>query len=312
MEARYRGLDPFNRVGEMAALFRKINQQYINPEVLGTILLIDDDKTFHQQLRSNFANFIVKSIYSEEETHKLSGKEEFSIILLDLELEVGSGLYVGLDMIKGLKEKYPQVPLSIVTAHNSPETIRHAIVEEGADHFLNKGGFKAEKWATLFINLVSGKRYGLGDILLFNETERWEDSPNVLVVEDEDDWYHQYKELSKEYHFVRANTVQQAKDCLNKQAFDLILLDLFLKIDGQPLMEGQHLIPFVQQKFSSVPLIVISKDDSPSTRAVLEEMGIEKFLRKQAFDAERWLQIMQSEIKQKREKSKLKSLYERE
>lgn len=310
MEARYRTLDPFNRIGEMAALYRKINNQYINPEVLGSILLIDDDVTFHQQMKSNFASFTVKSVYSEAETNTLSHNSDFDIILLDLDL--GSERFAGLDMINGLKKKYPKTPLCIVTAHNSPDIIKYAIIEEGAEYFLSKSGFDSEKWAMLFINLALGKRYALGDILFFNEKENWEDSPNILVVEDEDDWYQKYKELSTAYHFVRANTVQQAKGCLKKQSFDLILLDLYLKIDGEPIMIGQELIPYVQQKFNDIPLIIISKDNSPRTQKVLLEMGIEKFLKKQKFESELWLQIIQTEIQQKRQKSKLASLYNHE
>ncbi|MEO0687034.1 MAG: response regulator, partial [Cyanobacteria bacterium J06649_11] len=215
-ERKYRKLDPFNRIGEITDLFRRINSKYIAAESAGTILLIDDDPRFHQQLKELLHSFSFEYIQDHHDLLDLDGTETMDLILLDLELEEGEETYTGLDWIEKLKEMYPKVPLAVVTVHseNLRYLVRHTIQEEGANYFLDKSTIDADKWRNVFIGLLAGTRYTLGDILIFNQSRNWEAKSNILVIEDEKDWFERYTELSQEYHFIQANTINQALDLL--------------------------------------------------------------------------------------------------
>lgn len=310
MEKKYRQLDAYNRIDDVTKLFNFINRLYINPENAGYILLIDDDEDFHKQMKECFPRFIFKSIYQEEEIVDLNENENFNLILLDLELKKGEKLYSGLDYIKKLKKVYKNTPLAIVTTHNERSIIDHTIMEEGADFFFAKTTVDSEKWTTVFINLMaSPKRYSLGDIILFNEIRNWEEKPNILVVEDEEIWFNRYKGLTKDYHFVQATTIQQAKDLIATESFDLIILDLYFKVKGKSVLQGINFLEYLKERFSNIPVFVASVDGEIERKKEISKLGgVKKHLIKAEFDQLKWLKAIQLGIGMKRDVDQLNAI----
>ncbi|HMQ48089.1 MAG TPA: response regulator [Saprospiraceae bacterium] len=310
LEQAYRKLDPFNGIGNMVTLFRQINSKYVTLDYAGHILLIDDDPAFHQQLKDNLHHFTFSSIHSIDELEEYVQQKEtdFDLILLDLGLDDSEHL-AGLDWISRLKQQYPHKPLGIVTVHDDREMIFHTIAEEKADFFFSKSTFDAEKWATVLIGLKVGKQYSLAEILLFNQSNKdWEDKPAILVVEDEDDWYQRIAELSGEYHFERASTIEQAKDALWEQDFDLLILDLYFKTGESETTDGLNLIQLLQERYPDIPLLVVSKDSSMPTRMNISKSSARKFLFKEEFDAVKWLSAIQALIQIKKQQERLNAL----
>ena len=193
------------------------------------------------------------------------------------------------------------------TVHDDRETVQHAIVEEGADFFLSKAAYDAEKWTTVFYNLLGKKNYSLGEVILFNQSKDWQDSPNVLVVEDEGEWFQRIAELSTDIHFFWAETVQQAKGKLRELSYDLVIVDLYFIVDGARKLQGDQFIHFVNDHYASLPVIAISIDSSPMIRMLLSQLRTEKDLFKDNFEPERWLQIIQWTIEAKRAKDRYKA-----
>lgn len=310
LEKRYRALDPFNGIGNMVTLLRQINSKYITLDYAGHILLIDDDPAFHKQLKDNLHHFTFSSIYTIEELEDfvLQKNVHFDLILLDLGLDSSEHL-AGLDWIGRMKQQYPDKALSIVTVHDDRDMIYHTVKEEGADFFFSKSGFDAEKWATVLIGLKVGKSYSLAEILLFNQSNKdWEDKPAILVIEDEDDWYQRIAELSSDYHFERANTIEQAKDSLWEQAFDLIVLDLYFKTGERENDEGLQFIEKLDDKYAEIPLLVVSRDSTMPTRMNVSKSSARKFLYKGEYDAFKWLSVMQALIQIKKQQERLNAL----
>ncbi|MEO0726779.1 MAG: response regulator [Bacteroidota bacterium] len=302
LEEKYRKLDPFNRIGEITDLFRRINSKYIAAESAGTILLIDDDPSFYQQLKEQLHNFTFEYIQDYRRLHDLDGTEEMDLILLDLELVKGEKKYSGLDWIAPLKEMFPKVPLAVVTVHTKElrDLARHTIQEEEANYFLDKSRFDAVKWRNIFVGLLAGNTYTLGDVLIFNQSRNWAAKSNILVVEDEKDWFDRYVELSKEYHFIQANTIQQALDLLARQSFDLIILDLLFKLEGKLVPSGFQLLEPWQKDYASIPLIIVTGDKSIPTATEVTQNGVEIVLYKEDFNAENWLEVIHREIEIKK------------
>lgn len=101
------------------------------------ILLIDDHSLFRSGLRILISNGIdeveILESASLEEAMRLE-VVKMNLILLDIKLQ-------GLNGLEGtilLKNKWPETVIIVVSADNSPETIKLA-KEKGANYFLSKG-----------------------------------------------------------------------------------------------------------------------------------------------------------------------------
>ncbi|WP_412754935.1 response regulator [Legionella donaldsonii] len=77
----------------------------------------------------------------------------------------------------------------------------------------------------------------------------------LLIVEDDFVCQHIYLSLLNEYQPVLAATAAEALDCLSKQPFHCILLDL-----GLPDKPGEELLPLIRSNSlnGNTPVIVIS------------------------------------------------------
>ncbi len=98
-------------------------------------LVIDDEPDILELLEITLSRMDVECKTAEDisSAKKLLSKHDFDICLTDMKLPDGDGV----EFISYFQEKFPQVPIAIITAHGSIETAIHAL-KLGAFDFLTK------------------------------------------------------------------------------------------------------------------------------------------------------------------------------
>jgi two-component system response regulator PilR (NtrC family) len=100
-----------------------------------SILIVDDNATVQTVLRDilETTGQELLSAYTGEEGLDLIEREEVDVVLLDLMLPKLSGL----EVLERARERYPSVPVIVITAYSSVETAIEAM-RRGAFHYLPK------------------------------------------------------------------------------------------------------------------------------------------------------------------------------
>jgi CheY-like chemotaxis protein len=112
------------------------------PERAGVrLLLVDDNEELLFSLARAFrkAGFEVRSAPDAEQALALLDGQEPDLVLTDLRLPGLSGL----DLLRHVRERYPQVPVVLVTGYGDEET-RQAARTHGAHALLTKPVFREE------------------------------------------------------------------------------------------------------------------------------------------------------------------------
>ncbi|MBD3270909.1 MAG: response regulator [Elusimicrobia bacterium] len=99
-----------------------------------TILLVDDDRDFHEELAENFFDYRIIDAYSGEEALRIFQKpNEIDLIILD---EKMPGLR-GTDVLKKIRAKDPDIGIIILTGHSTKDVAINA-VRGHADNYIEK------------------------------------------------------------------------------------------------------------------------------------------------------------------------------
>jgi DNA-binding NtrC family response regulator len=100
-----------------------------------TILILDDEPVIREVLRTvlSKAGFGVREAASAAEGMERLGKEPVDLLLLDLMLPDRSGL----EVLAEVRQRWPEMPVIVVTAYSSVENAI-AAMREGAFHYLSK------------------------------------------------------------------------------------------------------------------------------------------------------------------------------
>ncbi|MEZ4983785.1 MAG: sigma-54 dependent transcriptional regulator [Saprospiraceae bacterium] len=122
------------------------------------LLIVDDDAEFHQQLRYAFRRqYLFSGAINEQQLwDKLQGGDTYDLLLLDLVLDK-TGEKKGLDIIPQLIKRYPRLPIIMVTADRSIDTVVQAM-KMGARNFLVKDDFDYDYWEQQFTDVIEGSR----------------------------------------------------------------------------------------------------------------------------------------------------------
>lgn len=136
------------------------------------ILIVDDDTDFHQQIRYAFRrDFLFSGAVSEQQLFKkLEGNDEYDLLLLDLVLD-DTEQKKGLEIIPKINKKYPSLPVVVVTADRSIDTVVEAM-KLGAKNFLVKDNFDFEYWHKQFGDVIKGSRLQKENVELLEEVKR--------------------------------------------------------------------------------------------------------------------------------------------
>ncbi len=310
-EKLFESLNAFRRIGDLSRVLRKINSLYVNPEERDRVLLIDDDKTFHEQIKRNFPMLRVDSLLGAENVQQYILDGDYQLILLDLQLEGGDANNLeGVDLIPKIKEWSPEVPLCVVSTHFR-ETIVKKTLSLGADYFLNKGTFDTEEWNRIFTDLKAKGKIDAEKVINENLQLLSGTKPNILLIEDEKIWQRRISELSNKYEYTIANTVQQAKDRLNtpSNSFDLIILDLYFAISPEiEENKGKRFIKEIKADKKNIPVIVITNSPEERDESEAWKLGADFYLLKSHFNTNLWLRSIGHLIEKKKLQDQLNSV----
>lgn len=121
------------------------------------ILQIDDDPSFHQQMRYMFSkSYVFEGVKNIEGFHRiLKNKEEFDLVLLDLVLD-DSGEFLGLTLIENIRQTWSGIPIIVITQDKQKSTVVKAM-KAGANNFLDKADFDFELWDEVFLEAIEQK-----------------------------------------------------------------------------------------------------------------------------------------------------------
>jgi putative nucleotidyltransferase with HDIG domain len=105
-------------------------------DVMGTILIVEDEVDIHEVLEFYFEDLDLELDFAVdyEEAVKLLNDKKFQLILSDVKLGEGP---TGIDLLKTCKEKYSDIPFVVMTSFISALDAKSAY-QHGADEFVAK------------------------------------------------------------------------------------------------------------------------------------------------------------------------------
>lgn len=101
----------------------------------GKILIVDDEPDIRELLALTLSRMKLDSLGAEtvQEAKSLLANHHFDLCLTDMRLPDGSGI----DLIRHMQEKFPSIPVAMITAHGNMNSAIDAL-KAGAFDFLNK------------------------------------------------------------------------------------------------------------------------------------------------------------------------------
>ena len=98
----------------------------------------------------------------------------------------------------------------------------------------------------------------------------------VLIAEDNDSNFVLMSYILKKYYqFERAKNGQEAVDMVDKEAYDLVLMDIKM-----PIMDGLEATKAIKEKLPELPVIALTANAFDSDRQLAMEAGCDDFLSK--------------------------------
>ena len=98
----------------------------------------------------------------------------------------------------------------------------------------------------------------------------------ILIAEDNDsNFILMTYILKKFYEYDRARNGQEAVDMVEKNNYDLILMDI-----NMPVMDGMEAIRLIKEKHPELPIIALTANAFDSDRQLAYEAGCNEFLPK--------------------------------
>ncbi len=287
---KFMELNAYERLDKIQHQLNYFNKKYITPEMLGDVLIIEDDPAFQQKLKKAFPVYRFSSAYNVAEGIEKINKHpsKYKFVILDLKFREEGPEDEGLTVLEWIKNHQPQLTVLIISTTNSAH-LQKKTIEMGASFFLNKSEFHIGTWGSLFLRTVVEVEKNETQ-RIYTPSNRPKHQGHILLVDDDKDWTVKLQEYySLDFHFTIANTAQQARDLIReKKDYDLILADIILDDHTGDVEEGIKLIKFFYMVTPSVPVIAISRlsKEELITRAL--DAGVRDFLRKDHFNQMIW------------------------
>lgn len=137
-----------------------------------SILIVDDDPEFHQQVRYAFRrHYTFEGAVSPEHLEKkLIENSKFDLLLMDLVLDE-TKKKIGLELISKVSKIYPEIPIIVVTSDKRIETVVEAM-RLGARDFLTKGDYEFDFWKKKFEEVIESNQLKTENIKLKAEVKK--------------------------------------------------------------------------------------------------------------------------------------------
>src|SRR4030067_244288 len=187
------------------------------------ILVVDDDDPIRFLLMDTLAALGYKAcgaINGEEALTKVA-QEGVDLVVTDIRMPRLNGV----DLLKQIKEKFPDLPVLIITAYNYTYT-KDQVLQSGADGFLAKP-FRISKIEEQIRSILKHKT---GKVpIVQSEPKR------ILVADDDEVLRNMLVETleSLGYLVVGVEDGEEALACIQKEEYDLAITDIRMpKLDG--------------------------------------------------------------------------------
>lgn len=135
------------------------------------ILIVDDEEVFHQLVRFSFPEYEFESVYDIETAKQVIEKDDFDLILLDLEYD---NEVLGFDFISYAKD-WVNTPVIVVTNENDRKNVLES-GKQGAADFLYKRELDPKVWKELFLNVIEKSK-------LYEELQEDKNKKNISNLE---------------------------------------------------------------------------------------------------------------------------------
>ncbi|MBC7774268.1 MAG: sigma-54-dependent Fis family transcriptional regulator [Phycisphaerae bacterium] len=225
-----------------------------------SVLVVDDESDFHRDMLEAFQGEydFAERAFNEDRmwVHLASGKK-FDLILLDLKLDNVS-IETGMKLIQPIGERYPDVPVIVVTNENDLGIIDRA-TQLGASDFLYKKKYNHDQWDKKFREAIENKvlRQKVED--LEAEVER--------MHEEEDD---------EKYRFIgHSPQVTEIKKTLRAVAD---MADKIVLLTGETGTGKEVAARFLHKNSprSKKPFVAVNLSTIPSSMLAAELFGAKK------------------------------------
>jgi len=121
------------------------------------VLIIEDHEIFRHGLKKiiseEFHDVIYEEVASAEEAFSLYNKENWDIIITDINLPGRSGI----DIVKDLNQNHPNIPILVLSMYPE-EQFALRVIKAGASGYLSKNGALTELIGAMQ-NLLSGRKF---------------------------------------------------------------------------------------------------------------------------------------------------------
>ncbi len=131
------------------------------------VLIIDDHEIFRQGLKKiiteSFPDIFFEEAASAEAAFNLFGKENWDIVITDINLPGRSGI----EIVKDLNQNYPKIPILVLSMYPE-EQFAIRVIKAGASGYLSKNGALTELIGAMQ-NLLDGKKFitaSVADVLV--------------------------------------------------------------------------------------------------------------------------------------------------
>lgn len=286
----FMSLNAYERLDKIQHQLNYLNKKYVTPEMLGDVLIIEDDPAFQQKLKKSFPVYRFSSAYTVAEGIEKINKSpnKYKFVVLDLKFRDEGPEDEGLTVLEWIKNHQPQLAVLIISTNNSAH-LQKKTIEMGASYFLNKSEFHIGTWSSLFLRTVVEVEKNETQ-RIYTPSNRPKHQGHILLVDDDKDWTVQLqKYYSLDFHFTIANTAQQARDLIReKKDYDLILADIILDDYTGDVEEGIKLIKFFTKEIPTVHVIAIARLSNEELITRTLDAGVKDFLRKDHFNQMIW------------------------
>jgi PAS domain S-box-containing protein len=223
-------------------------QQIIQPtietkalkRVTGHVLVLEDEPDIAKllSLMLEQQHFVVTTCGTAKQAKQLLLTEKFDLMTVDIRLPDQDGL----SLIRELRGNKDTQTLPIIIVSAEANTAKQNNVTTG---------LRVIDWIE---KPIDQQRLLNSVHLSIKEIER---VSKILYIEDDTDLTEMMATLlGKDITVISANTITQAKELLNKQVFDLVILDV-----GLPDGTGLDILPLLQAQLALTPVIIFSGEN---------------------------------------------------
>lgn len=216
--------------------------------------------------------FEVFLVTSADETIKAIRDKEPSLLLIDLKMPNGDGIY----LMKEVKKKWPYIPIMVMSGYNTAESIVEA----------------AKMGATTFVAKPFTPDELLGAVRQVIQKEKIMGKKKALVIDDEQVVLESLKKILTDENYevdVSLRGRQGLEWAIDKQ-YDIVLTDIRM-----PDIGGMRILREIKRAKSSLPVVMITGYATIQSAVQAMKLGATNYIEK-PFTPEELIEVVNSAL----------------